>query len=394
MKMLSLLLTCWVLFVSPLLASYSLNDVVEVAYAGAWYKAKVIEVEAARWKISYDGYGSHWDEWVGADRLRRPAAAQVVPAPAVAPAPPAAAAAPSPAGLQTRVATDFPVGGVVEVLSSGKWYGAKVLEADTARGWKIHYDGYSDSWDEWVGRDRIRAPQAAAKQVERFPFPERPEGKTAGLEGAYLRVVSWYWNGRLSLTNEGWFFTKDGRFSQTPVGGLKLVALAKAETARKTDGVYWIEGDKLILRWASGAQDREHDFARDKDGVLKIGGIAAVPVAGFVRGWRTDASFEGGASASGSGTYVAFSNSLHLRSDGTFASGAVGSVSAATSSGTVGGGSTRDGAGTYEFDDYSLVLRHADGRVEERTVFAFGDKGEKDAPDYIWREGTMLRRRD
>ena len=37
----------------------------------------------------------------------------------------------------------------------GAWYDAKVLKTEPDR-WLIHYIDYDDSWDEWVGKDRIR----------------------------------------------------------------------------------------------------------------------------------------------------------------------------------------------------------------------------------------------
>ncbi len=37
----------------------------------------------------------------------------------------------------------------------GRWYDAKVLRAEEGR-WFIHYIDDDDSWDEWVGKDRIR----------------------------------------------------------------------------------------------------------------------------------------------------------------------------------------------------------------------------------------------
>ena len=37
----------------------------------------------------------------------------------------------------------------------GAWYDAKVLKTEQDR-WLIHYIDYDESWDEWVGKDRIR----------------------------------------------------------------------------------------------------------------------------------------------------------------------------------------------------------------------------------------------
>lgn len=59
----------------------------------------------------------------------------------------------------------FNAGDQVEVLWSGVWYPASVVKAEAAR-YRINYDGYDSSWDEWVGPDRIRAKGAAAESRE------------------------------------------------------------------------------------------------------------------------------------------------------------------------------------------------------------------------------------
>lgn len=48
------------------------GSAVSVYYAGQWYPAKVLEGpdKLGTCKISYDGYGSDWDEWVSAKRMR------------------------------------------------------------------------------------------------------------------------------------------------------------------------------------------------------------------------------------------------------------------------------------------------------------------------------------
>ncbi|MBX7149533.1 hypothetical protein K1X76_10685 [bacterium] len=47
------------------------------------------------------------------------------------------------------------VGDKVKVEWKGGWYPATVIKADGERCF-IHYNGYGDSWDEWVGADRMR----------------------------------------------------------------------------------------------------------------------------------------------------------------------------------------------------------------------------------------------
>ncbi|MCB1739561.1 MAG: hypothetical protein KDK91_04275 [Gammaproteobacteria bacterium] len=44
-------------------------------------------------------------------------------------------------------------GDEVDVLWKGKWYGAQVLKVRSDQCY-IHYHGYDNSWDEWVGPDR------------------------------------------------------------------------------------------------------------------------------------------------------------------------------------------------------------------------------------------------
>lgn len=72
---------------------------IEVLSAGKWYPAKVLDGpdRMGTCLVSYDGYGSNWDEWVNASRMRR---AAVVDGPVAKPAP----AAPRPEGLKPEAA--------------------------------------------------------------------------------------------------------------------------------------------------------------------------------------------------------------------------------------------------------------------------------------------------
>jgi hypothetical protein len=61
------------------------------------------------------------------------------------------------------------VGDKGQVESSGMWYDATILKVNSAEGlFFIHYDGWADSWDEWVGKDRMRN---FAKEA---PAPAKP----------------------------------------------------------------------------------------------------------------------------------------------------------------------------------------------------------------------------
>ncbi len=52
------------------------------------------------------------------------------------------------------------VGQRIEVKYEGKWYKAKIIDVDSDQV-QVHYVNFNDSWDEWVGPDRIRPYQPA-----------------------------------------------------------------------------------------------------------------------------------------------------------------------------------------------------------------------------------------
>ena len=57
---------------------------------------------------------------------------------------------------QPSFAQSYQQGDLVEVEWKNSWYKAQILEAGDGK-YKIRYDGYSESWDEWVDNSRIRA---------------------------------------------------------------------------------------------------------------------------------------------------------------------------------------------------------------------------------------------
>lgn len=335
---------------------------------GSWYLAKVIEIEETRWKVTYDGYTSSSDEWLPAEKIRD--------LPKVA----------------------WKTGDRIEAYSAGKWYGGKIVESAPNR-WKVTYDGYASNWDEWLKVDRIRMPGAAAAgadgqpvatvdpKAKSFDWPARPDGAKGGLQGAWLRMETYYWNGSLSLSSYGWFFTKSGRVSRAPGGGFNFSDFEKTAKAGKEDGVYWITGDKITIRWADGSKDWEYSFEK-KGNELWLDGTGATPVEGFKTGWRLDGEYEGGASLGG-GT-LASSSTVVFRKDGTFARSSISSFKSGDTT-QISGGSQSASAGTYEFNGHTLTLTPNDAAATRYTVFGFGDKDSEGCPEYIYRDGTMMR---
>jgi hypothetical protein len=98
---------------------------VEARYRNRWWPATIVGEEGGAWRVHYDGFGEEWDEVVGADRMR------------------------------PYAPLEHPSGALVEVRWRNEWFAARVLEARHGVH-RIHYEGFDDTWDEWVARDRIR----------------------------------------------------------------------------------------------------------------------------------------------------------------------------------------------------------------------------------------------
>ena len=53
-------------------SGYKVKDRIEVEWQGQWYKARITEQRGTdSFKISYDGFGREWDEWVTPKRMRK-----------------------------------------------------------------------------------------------------------------------------------------------------------------------------------------------------------------------------------------------------------------------------------------------------------------------------------
>ena len=73
-------------------------------------------------------------------------------------------------------------GDKVEIESSGTWYPGNILELKDGQ-YKIHYDGWESSWDEWVPASRLKAiapqtkPAPATEEIKKAEEPKQVEQK-------------------------------------------------------------------------------------------------------------------------------------------------------------------------------------------------------------------------
>lgn len=120
---------------------------VEVHWGNAWWDAEVLEARGDRYLITYTGWSSSWDEWVGPERIRTRGESL------------------TPASNHGRVRS-------VQILWGGSWYPGAVLDRRGDR-YLVTYDGYSASWNEWVGPDRLRFTEAPREQRPHRAPPQR-----------------------------------------------------------------------------------------------------------------------------------------------------------------------------------------------------------------------------
>jgi len=102
---------------------------IEVFWEGKIWPAKVTRADGAFHFITYPGWPSYWDEWVTSRRI-----------------------------VQKKHKGELALdkGTAVHAKWQGKWYPATILKRKGTQH-LVHYDGYGDKWDEWLGPQRIRA---------------------------------------------------------------------------------------------------------------------------------------------------------------------------------------------------------------------------------------------
>ena len=98
-----------------------LGRYVEVKWKERWYPAQIIAIRGEASRVHYVDFEASWDEWVGPERIRNPHLRNI------------------PRGSHVRVW--WP--------EDESWYRGTVLASRFGLH-KIHYDGYSHEWDEWV----------------------------------------------------------------------------------------------------------------------------------------------------------------------------------------------------------------------------------------------------
>lgn len=72
----------------------------------------------------------------------------------------------------------------------GRWWAARVVADLGGDVWKVHYEGWADSWDEAVGNDRIRADTQGQPATARRPWGKAALGISMVLVLASIAVTT------------------------------------------------------------------------------------------------------------------------------------------------------------------------------------------------------------
>jgi hypothetical protein len=162
----------------------------------------------------------------------------------------------------------------VEVLWHGEWYSARVLRTEGER-YYIHYLGEDDSWDEWVGKERIRFPGRVRNPFGLPDVPD-PDGKDVKEFATTVKLPAddrdrnaEQWapkatDGRPGVLDGEWFGRWDGGSGPAQVRTVRDRVYI-LHTDRKGDAIVsrWLveavrDGkDRLIGRWMTVNQPQE-----------------------------------------------------------------------------------------------------------------------------------------
>ena len=316
--------------------AFAVGDQVDILYGITWYPGVIKEILAdGRWRISYDGYGSSWDENVGPDRLKM-------------------------RGAPPPVASARSAGNTASTSSV-------VAEEDTPKtfSWPAHPQGF-------------RAGFEGAYYSHTTSFFNN-------ILQIYPRVYFLSANGRFAVSPSDGFSIDDMKQRNIALEDEGIywlegesVIFRYADERRNRDG-----------RSFSGT----HDGKR----LTHILGNAATPVRPFVRGFRVSGACGGGASIGG-GTSSATSLNLSLDGTyrwGSSVSFAVTGGNVERADGSIvqyetSGGSSGSDTGRYEFDGYALTFLSDSGKRTVSTVAAYGEDGPSGLPEYMYLSGSMM----
>jgi len=168
-------------------------------YAGTLYPAEVLEVTElkkyakAPVRVRYEGFGSNEDAWLGADKLKCKALTPPPPSPKLAAAKSKAAAPSATVAKGAHDYSELKAGTRVQAEYDGVYYAADVVQVSTGKKHakapvQVHFSGWEESYDSWVGADRLRTKHLKAAKAEQ---PAKGEKKSTAAAAVASSADGW-----------------------------------------------------------------------------------------------------------------------------------------------------------------------------------------------------------
>jgi hypothetical protein len=330
---------------------------------GKWYKATVRVIKGEEYRLHFEGYDATNDRWLKREQFRT-----------VSPV----AGNPPPLGKAQTSSTAPTVGSKVEILWGGTWYKGSVVE-EKGEQYKVHYDGWDSSWDEWVKKDRLRTPQTQSTATTGSMAGQRPaaiqkpqaavvkqtySGTTGKL---YLRTFGRVYGGRYSLDINWVFLGADGTIVYDPVSGVDPIDYKTEERHNSNKiGKYKLAGKKMFITWRNGKKEEWGIETKGAELTVLDGGIvtrqARMPAA-----YRLDGQFAASAVMPNLGSVRTFVFSK----DGSFTLNTLGTVTTPD----VAAQKEWDQKGTYFITGNTLTLQFASGE-KKKSLICIWDMGD------------------
>lgn len=279
----------------------------------------------------------------------------------------------------TLAAQTYKAGTPVEIKWSNSWYKGTILEVKGTQ-YKITYTGYSSSWDEWVGADRLRLPATSTASAS-TPSAAKASTTTTSVNPAQAAQYAKTSGGRLYLKtyfyttmygsslDVSWIFLgSDGTVVRNPKNGVNPINYKAELTGNENNvGKYKISGNTIMVTWANGSTSKWNTTAKNGEYETIDGGIVSRQT-GMPANYRLSGTFTASAFLSG----LSSVHKLTFNKDGSFVLNKSGAV--ATSN--VAALSQGQSGGTYNITGNTLTLNFADGQ-KQVSVICIWDNGSK-----------------
>jgi len=271
----------------------------------------------------------------------------------------------------SSISQEYNAGTKVEINYNFVWYKGSVIEVKGDQ-YKIHYDGYGDSSDEWVKKDRLRLPAATTNNTStpskntsianNNPITTPVNASSYKDTNGKLYFRTFMWTGMYgSSLDISWIHLGNmGSIVVNPENGTNPVNYAaELRTNASNLGKYKIENNKLVITWNNGKKDQWSLETKGGEITAINSGIATRPQP-MPANYRISGQYAGGAvlpNVSSIRTFV-------FTKDGTFTLNRSGAINTADVSSL----SQDTNGGTYSISGNTLRLNFDNGQKEVANI--------------------------